>query len=111
MSDTLQNQLRQAADNKALDIGTAWNLLDDAADALDALHARVAALEQELTQLAASPEFARPYHPTPPAGAVAKCLVCAQEKPWGLWSARTGATAGGVGVSPRRRPIPMPLVS
>lgn len=28
-------RLREAAENKALDIGTAWNLLNEAAEALD----------------------------------------------------------------------------
>lgn len=33
---SLAMRLRSAANNKSLDIGTAWNLLDEAADALEA---------------------------------------------------------------------------
>ena len=40
--DALLCTLSNAADNKGLDIGTAWNLLDDAADAITALRAQVA---------------------------------------------------------------------
>ena len=33
----LASRAREAADNKALDIGTAWNLLDECADVLEAM--------------------------------------------------------------------------
>ena len=40
--DALLCTLGNAADNKGLDIGTAWNLLDESADAITALRAQVA---------------------------------------------------------------------
>jgi len=45
--DALLCTLGNAADNKGLDIGTAWNLLDESADAITALRAQVAEARRE----------------------------------------------------------------
>jgi len=55
--DALLCTLGNAADNKGLDIGTAWNLLDDAADAITALRAQVAEAHRERDEQSSAIKF------------------------------------------------------
>ena len=51
MADDLITRLCDAVHNKALDIGSAWNLLEEASEQLSALRLRVKELEGERDEL------------------------------------------------------------
>lgn len=65
MSDLIQEARKQLDEWSALTLHTAGRLID----ALESAERRAQEAEK----------------PAPPVGATALCLVCAYEKPWGIW--------------------------